>query len=104
MPRKTYAESIKDAEVMSAGLKNNAERVAKRGLDKTFTTSFDTGLGNAIKLNNEQEQLKAALMQKTAELDAQMAALSAQLSEARSIVKIEFPKEQWKEFGIEAKR
>ncbi len=104
MSRKTYAESINAAEVMSAGLKNNAERVAKRGLDTAFTTDLNAGLQNAIKLNSEQEKLKADLKQKTAELDAQMSALSAKLSEARSTVKIEFPKEQWKEFGIEAKR
>ncbi len=101
---KTYAEKINSAEVMLAGLQNNADKVAKRGLDEAFITGLDTGLQTVIKLNNEQEKFKAALLQKTAELEAQLAALTAQVSEAHKIVKIDFPKEQWKEFGIQAKR
>jgi hypothetical protein len=101
---KTYAEKIKDAEVMSSGLQNNAERLAKRGLDEAFTKNLSSDLQSAIALNNEQEKLKADLKQKTAELDAKLTALNAQVSEARKIVKIEFPKEQWKEFGIADKR
>ncbi len=104
MSKNSYAEDIKNAEVLSSGLQNNAEKAAKRGLDTAFTTSLTADTKSAITLNNEQEQLKAALKLKTAELDAKMAALNAQVSQARKIVKIEFPKEQWKEFGIEAKR
>jgi len=104
MPRKTYAEKIKDAEVMSAGLLNNAAHAEKRGMDAEFTGKLKSDLQKAITLNNEQEKLKADLKQKTAALDATMKALDKQVTEARKLVKIEFPQAQWKEFGIEAKR
>lgn len=104
MANKTYAENIKDAEIMSAGLNNHTEQVSKRGLDETFIGKMNTDLRDAIMLNNEQERLKADLKRKTEELDAKMAVLNASVTEARKIVKIDFPKAQWKEFGINATR
>jgi hypothetical protein len=104
MAKKTYAENIKDAEIMSAGLSNHAEQVSKRGLDETFITEMNADLRDAIMLNNEQEKLKADLKLKTEALAAKMAALNASVAEARKIVKIDFPKAQWKEFGIDATR
>jgi hypothetical protein len=101
---KSYAESIKDAEVMSAGLLNNATQAETRGLNAEFTGRLKSTLSSSITLNNEQEKLKADLKMKTAELDAMMKSLNAQVTEARKIVKIEFPQAQWKEFGILSKR
>ncbi len=103
MSKKSYAENINAAEMMQAGLKNNSERAARRGLDEKFMENLSFNLKNTVTLNFEQERLKAELMLKTAALNAQVKALNAQVSEARKIVKIEFQKEQWKEFGIEAK-
>ncbi len=103
MTKKSYAENISSAEIMQAGLGNNSERAAKRGLDKEFMEKLNINLKKTVTLNFEQERLKAELMLKTAALDAQLKVLKAQVSEARKIVKIEFQKEQWKEFGIEAK-
>ena len=103
MAKKSYAENISSAEIMQAGLGNNSERAAKRGLDKEFMEKLNINLKKTVSLNFEQERLKAELMLKTAALDAQLKVLKAQVSEARKIVKIEFQKEQWKEFGIEAK-
>jgi hypothetical protein len=103
MSKKTFAESIKDAEVMSAGLTTNATQIAKRGIDKTFTTTLQTDVKKAIALNNEQEKLKADLKRKTEELDAKLSAINAAVAKARKLVKVEFSQSQWKEFGIEAK-
>ena len=104
MEKKTYAENIKNAELMSSGLKNNAERAEKRGLGRDFLTKLKADLQKVVELNNEQEKLKADLKRKTAELDAQMKLLNSEVADARKIVKVEFQQEQWKEFGIEAKK
>ncbi len=103
MAKKSYAENINTAEMMQSGLRNNSERAAKRGLDKEFMEKLSLNLKSTVALNIEQERLKAELKLKTAALDTQLKALNKQVSEARKIVKIEFQKEQWKEFGIEAK-
>jgi hypothetical protein len=104
MPAKSYAEYIKDAEVMSSGLSNNVEQAATRGMNAEFTGKLKSNLSEAVQLNNEQEKLKADLKTKTAALDAVMKSMNAQVSKARKLVKIEFPQAQWKEFGIDAKR
>jgi len=101
---KSYAEQINDVGVMSIGLTNNAQDVATRGWDANRTAKFKGLLKTAIDFNGEQEKLKADLKQKTAELDAVMSDINIMLSEARKIVKLQFPQEKWKEFGIQAKK
>ncbi|MDR2927565.1 MAG: hypothetical protein LBV41_05110 [Cytophagaceae bacterium] len=64
MSKKSYAEDIKNGEVMSAGLTNNAAQAAKRGLDEEFVGNLKASLQKAIMLNNEQERLKADLKRK----------------------------------------
>ena len=100
----SYAEQISKAQVLISGLKANANQIARRGLDEAFVTRMDNTRTDATALNDEQERLKAALKMKTAELDAKLVELDLQAAEARKVVKMDFPQNQWKEFGIEDKR
>jgi len=104
MPTKTYSKEITDAQVMSAGIKTNAEVLAKRGINAEFTSGLDNTINTCVKLNNEQEELKARLKTKTEELNKQMAELQKKTGEARKIVKLDIPQTAWKEFGIADKR
>ena len=101
---KSYAVQISNAQVMSAGLKANLEALKKRGLSDEFIVTLDKTLTGAIEKNNEQEKLKADLKTATAALEALLTELSKTMSEATKVVKLDIPKEQWKEFGIVAKR
>ena len=103
-PKRSYAETVSKAQVMTTGLRNNAEAVAKRGIDDEFVTALETNRTQAITLNDEQERLKAELKVKTETLDQAIARINAALSEARKVVKLAIPQAQWKEFGIEDKR
>ncbi len=100
----SYAEQISKAQVLISGLKGNADQIARRGLDEAFVIRMDSNRNDATALNDEQEKLKAALKMKTAELDAKLLELDLQAAEARKIVKMDFPQNQWKAFGIEDKR
>ena len=102
--KKSFAESINNAQVMYAGMLNNEVEVAKRGwsVDKTRQELGGTREA-AIALNDEQERLKAELKTKTSELEAKLAQLNTLMSEATKVVKLGFPQTQWKEFGINAK-
>jgi predicted nuclease with TOPRIM domain len=104
MPKNSYAEKINSAKVMLAGLKQYADRVGKRGIDADFIAGFETMQRNSMELDNQQEDLKAKLKQKTAELDDQIKALDGKLSEALKVVKLEMEKESWKAFGVQASR
>ncbi len=100
----SYAEDINSAKMMSDGMKNNEAQVAKIGLDETFVKGVDDGLSTVVKLNSEQERLKADLKEKTEALEAELAKLNAAVSLARKKIKIDFPQVRWVEFGIDAKR
>ena len=104
MATKTYAEQINKAQVMLAGLKGNAGLLARRGLDEAFLNKLESNHSLAVAFNNEQEKLKSDLVTKTTQLDAKLAELAEQVSEAQKLVKMDFDQSRWKEFGIDAKR
>ena len=104
MSKNSFAELVNSAKLMAAGLEANADAVAARGITAEFTTSMKTMAANLERINAEQETLKASLKTKTAELDAEMATLTKQQSEARKVVKLAIPQSRWLEFGISDKR
>ena len=104
MPKNSFAEIINDVQLMTSGLINNDAMAQQRGWIKAKSNHLSTMRTEALKLNDEQEKLKAELKMKTAELDAKMAEIKTFMIEARKVVKLGFPQEQWKEFGITSKR
>ena len=104
MASKSFAERINDSKLMLAGLQQNPDRLAKRGLDADFVSRYETALSQAQTLDAEQERLKAELSTKTNVLKQCMADLNKLYAEARKIVKIEMEVTSWQEFGIHDKR
>ena len=104
MPKSSFAEKINNYKTMLAGVKQNAERLARRGLDNNFITAFENNYNSSITLDNEQEKIKAELHTKTQQLDEMMNTLDKQYSEAKKIVKLDMEKSTWAEFGIQDKR
>jgi hypothetical protein len=104
MPGKTYAEKINSSTVMISGFKKNPERVAKRGIGSDFVPNLQTVVGEIIELNNEQESVKARLKTITEQLDAKVEVMDKMTAEGKKVVKLEFDKSQWKEFGLDDKR
>lgn len=104
MSKPTYADRISKAQVMVAGLRANAALVNRRGLDEMFINRLDGDRLSAGTLNDQQEKLKGDLNLKTVELDAKMDEMDKEFAEAKKIVKMDFPQEQWKQFGIDDKR
>jgi L-lysine 2,3-aminomutase len=104
MARSSYAEQLKAAKVMVAGLRSNADRVSKRGLSSDFTDKLEQTFTDVMDLDNEQEDLKAQLKMKTAELEKKVGSLDKQMSEAKKVVKLEMEQAAWKAFGLQVKR
>lgn len=101
---KSYSQEITDAQVMLSGIRTNQNVLAERKIDENFTQGLNDTINDCVRLNNEQEQLKARLKEKTEELSRQMAELKSKTKEARKIVKLDMPQASWKEFGILDKR
>lgn len=104
MATKTYAEQISKAQVMLAGLRGNAELLARRGLDEAFMEKLEADRILASTYNSEQEKLKADSKTKTAQLEAKLTELGSLVSEAQKIVKMDLEQSRWREFGVDAKR
>lgn len=100
----SYADEIAATKVMLAGLKANTERLSKRGVDAEFISELEEDYTQSLTLDNDQEALKARLKETTAALDGWVDKMRRKRSEARKLVKLEMPKESWKEFGINDKR
>jgi hypothetical protein len=102
--KKAYATQISDAQVMAAGLNANLDLLQQRGMTAEFIGKLQTGTNTAIAQNNAQEKLKADLKAATAALDKTLGKINNAMSEATKVVKLQMPQEQWKEFGIKAKK
>ena len=103
MSGRSFAETMNSVRVMAAGLKANADRVAKRGIGTDFVAMLESLQQKAMNLDSEQEGLKGKLKAKTAEVEATMQLIDKSMSEARKVVKLEMDKANWKEFGIQDK-
>jgi hypothetical protein len=106
MSRKSqsYAKQVSDAQVMATGLKSNIGKLQKRGTSEEFIASLDGWLNSTIARNSEQEKLKADLKSATAALHNSQQQLDLIMKEATTVVKLETPQTQWKEYGITDKR
>jgi hypothetical protein len=86
------AQTMHFSRVIVVGLKQNKERLTKRGVTKEFLKKLNDTVA-AQTPENEQETLKAKLKEKTVAFDANMAELVKQLSEAKKVIKLEMPRE-----------
>ena len=100
----SYAEQLKNANLMLVALKNNLARLEKRGINEEFITKFETSYQRALALDAEQETLKSRLKEKSEELNQFIKEMSESYREAKKLVKIEMPTAALREFGINDKQ
>jgi hypothetical protein len=101
---KSFSKSVTDAKVMASGIRANRNVLVKRGIDEAYADELDRIADDVLQLNNEQEILKAKLREKTEALNTRIDELNLKNGSASKIVKIDFPKSAWKEFGVTAKK
>jgi hypothetical protein len=97
---KTYAEELVSARLMLSGIKANTERLGKRGIDAAFITEFETAINEATALDAEQEVLMARRKEKTAALQEKINVIAKMNIIGKRMVKTDYAKESWREFGI----
>ncbi len=101
MPRGSYSEKIKDAEVMLSGIKSHKEVLTPRGISDQYIEKFDNLTKTCVQTNNTQEKAKADLMNLTRQLDGLIAELEKEIQFCKRVVRTEIPTSQWKEFGMQ---
>jgi hypothetical protein len=104
MINQTYAATIEDIHLMLGGLSKNADRLAKRGVSAEFLANFNSAFDQLRMLDQEKAALKARQKEKTSAVNEKLIENLQYYREARQAVKMDFPQESWKEFGIAAQR
>jgi len=101
MQQKSYAEQIKNSEIILAGVKNHKDELIEKGYTtETFITGYEKRLRDTIELKNTQKKKKAELINTTAQLYEKLDDLNKDRQTFKNIVRMYFAKTQWKSFGI----
>lgn len=100
----SYAEKIKTANLMLAGLNAHLEELAKRGVTAEDVAKLQAAYTKANTLETEQEALKAQAKVKTEELRQEMDGIDESMRELKKVVKMVMAQQYWVEFGITGQR
>jgi len=96
----TFAKNIEEGQLILSGLNNHAESAAKRGIGAEFIAQLKTVLEEIRAIENTRKLTKAEHMESTALLNSKLKEYAQIKSEAKKVIKLEFPKETWRAFGI----
>ena len=100
---KSFATKNSDTRLMIEGLKANKETVAKMGIDDEFIQKFEAQYEAVKTADTAQEKAKSDLYTATKAVKEADKERDTSYAFARKVVKLTFPKERWKEFGIHSK-
>ncbi|MCH5291151.1 MAG: hypothetical protein J1D88_05230 [Treponema sp.] len=100
----SLAQQLTDARLMAEGIKKRADVVSKVGLDEAKATEIESLSQSLAALDNEQEELKALLKTKTAELSATQKKLKEVMGATKKLVKVAVDQSDWLTFGIGDKK
>jgi hypothetical protein len=95
-----YANFLKEAGLVLAGMTANADILAKRGLDAEFVATYGNKMKELTTAFSEQAAMKARIMEKTNQRLALQTEMYDMFRLARKTVKLALDKESWREFGI----
>lgn len=97
---KVFLEQINRTQRLIAGLKDKIELVREKGLDEKFIAQLEAD-NNFIATNNEDiDKLKAEAKTKVRQINTRLIEVKIQVKKAKKIIKQNFEKGRWKEFGI----
>ncbi len=98
-PRTLEAQLLQTAELLG-GIQANSEQMTEFGFDTAFVTELHSYYQNTIDTHHERLAHKARMMEKTKECLTNLQNMTALYTKVRKRIKLELPKETWREFGI----
>lgn len=102
---KVYAEQVKKAQFLAAGLKSNHELVKSR-CDITLEQiqSLEATAEEAARMNAEVEALREEVSRKAASANRKLEEVKRAMMSAKRMVKSNFDPSKWMELGVMDKR
>lgn len=102
---KIYAEQVKKAQTLSAGLKANHELVKSRcGITMEQIQALEAAADEASRMNAEVEALREEVSRKAADANRKLDELKGKMMAAKRQVKASFDPSKWVELGVMDKR
>lgn len=101
---KVYSDQIVKAQSLVYGLKRNLELLKSKGINKEFISKLEADNNLALSYDEENEKIKADLRAKARRANAKLNEIKAQVKAAKKIIKNDFDKSKWEQFGIADKR
>jgi hypothetical protein len=97
---KIYSDYVGETQLLLTGLKKNVVQLKSKGIDEQFISKLESSNGKAATYNEECEKLKAEAKAKAKQANAQLDNVKQFVREAKRIIKRDFDKGKWHEFGI----
>jgi hypothetical protein len=97
---KVYSQHVAKVQTLVAGLKENVDLLKNKGIDAPFIKKLESENSLAAVYNQECDKLKAEVKAKTTQSNAKLNEVKRMALEAKKIIKRDFDKSRWPEFGI----
>lgn len=102
---KIYAEQVKKAQVLAAGLKSNYELVKSRcGITLEQIDALAAAANEAARMNAEVEALREEVSQKAARANRKLDEVKGAMMVTKRLIKTSFDPIKWMELGVMDKR
>lgn len=97
---KVNSEKIAKTNLLLTGLKKNALLLKNKGIDEHFINKLENDNSIAATYDEEKDKLKAEVKAKTVQANSKLNEIQRQVNEAKRIIKRDFDKSKWLDFGI----
>ena len=102
---KVYAEQVKKAQFLAAGLKSNYELINSRlGITMEQIQALEAAADEAARMNAEVEALREEVSRKAALANRKLEDVKKNMMSAKRLVKSRFDPSKWMELGVMDKR
>jgi hypothetical protein len=101
---KVYSDQVAKTQLLLTGLKKNVELLKNKGINNEFISRLEADNRLAATYNDENDKLKADVRTKTRQANAKLNEVKRQVQEAKKVIKRDFEKTQWQDFGLQDKK
>jgi len=100
MGKEVIDEALRAIEMVGCDLQVKLETLMLGGIDDEYVSDINKTNASLKALAAERKELKRQLRETCSQRNKAMRELCRMVCQAQKLIKKQFPKEQWKEFGI----
>lgn len=101
---KTFENQAMKAKMLAEGMKGHLDELSSRGVKLEMLDSLIKASEEAVIISREVDKLRAEASEKLCEANLVLCEIKDGYNELRSVIKKNYPFEQWSAFGLMDKR